>query len=84
MPKEISNLTKKAGLLEVNILIHRNELYKRADYVLGLACCSKVKLDRELGKCICWTVCLCVEKGIIVVGDGCWRRNVSLTTIRCW
>ena len=23
-------------------------------------------------------------KGYIDVGDGCWRRNVLVTTVRCW
>ena len=30
----------------------------------------------------CWqTLCF---NGYIAVGDGCWRRNVLVTTLRCW
>ena len=26
----------------------------------------------------------CDHFGYIDVGDGCWRRNVLVTTMRCW
>ena len=30
----------------------------------------------------CWqTICL---NGYIAFGDGCWRKNVLMTTLRCW
>ena len=27
---------------------------------------------------------LSIHSGYIDVGDGCWRRNVLVTTLRCW
>ena len=27
---------------------------------------------------------VCLHKGYIDVGDGCWRPNVSVTGLTCW
>ena len=39
---------------------------------------SETKLDASIENAV-W-----VFDGYIDVGDGCWRRNVLVTTLRCW
>ena len=78
------------GLTSVSIFINNNPLkseykmYRRIDFIIhetfifqkyvtkGLVDCSNISSDKY------------IVSSYIDVGDGCWRQNMLVTTLRCW